>query len=121
MDTLHGDLTEMVELLAEALYVAWGELLALKDTPCPLPDEIVKKISERDALAATFETLPEELKAGLRYTYKAELKKAEYQGSDLSCPVDDEVIARLEADVEVLRRRSMVVPELREAARRLSP
>lgn len=114
------DLLEMVELLAEALAVVWCELAQLEDTPIPLPEEMRKALQERDALAATLKTLPEATRKSLHATYRAQLARA-HRDPELKVPILPEVFARLDASYEVLRRRAIAVPELREAVRRLGP
>lgn len=113
--------SEVIELLAEALATAWLELEQLRNTPWPMPDKVRKELDERDALAETFQTLPESQRVELRQVYTEKLGRASGRNDDLSAPVDAEVLAMIEAAYEVLRRQAIFDPALREAIRRLEP
>jgi hypothetical protein len=112
--------TELIEVLADALAVAWHELESLSGTPWPFPDKVVSELEQRDALVATLASLPDDVKRGLHETYRAALAKAT-RTAELEVPVDREVLAEIEAAYEIARRQSLFDPELRDAIRRLSP
>lgn len=85
-------------------------LISLSESDCspiewPMPDEIVEKLHEREALAATMRTLPESERERLRGVYEEEYKKV-----DLDVP-------SIELPAETVLHREEMIDELTERMR----
>lgn len=98
-------------LLVEALDGAHCELAHLDEMGTMLPDAVVKALEQRDALAETLKSLPDEERERLKPTYLAALEKAWVEEA-VAVPVREEVMRDLAGLSEVVRRRALVNRQL---------
>lgn len=124
------DLLEVAVELAMALEVAGTELVQLGDmTDVPMPQDVLDQLEERDALRETLRRLTTgpaaqrepRLRAAAMAVYREERARATRTDDAPAIPVDADVRRAVEAAFELLRRRQIVLPELREALRGVSP
>lgn len=97
---------ELTDLLAEvvvALRVAREELVALAESGAALPEDITKKLAERDALALTLKAAPAGALPALRAIYKEELAKVSVEGI-IGVAVLSDVTDQVDAAWESLAR-----------------
>lgn len=119
-----GELLELVGVLAAALAIAHDELHALTEEPLrdvPLDESVIKHLRQRDAFVETFGRLNDSAKvtkAQLRKVFEEELGKADrIEVTELHVPQLPEVRDALTEVCELLRRRALVEPSLRDAVR----
>lgn len=108
-------------LLVQALGRAEGELAQLDDIGIPVPEGIEKRLAEHRLLKATMQAAPEEWKGRLQQIYR-EQREAERQTfpereDDIDVPVDEHVLADIDALREPLRRQCALDDEIRASFR----
>jgi len=108
-----------VMLLAEALEAADDELSQLDGLKVPLPHSISEALDERLVLIATLRRAPAKVRDQLVAIYREERDSGEHIADtpDTEVPVDQEVMERLAALHELLRRAALVDEDVRAILR----
>lgn len=109
--------------VARALIMAWEELEQLAVTPVPLPEELLERQHEHEAMLDTLREAPEEWKPRLRGIYEATLARSGSlngpQWESAPATLLPGVLEGLEAVEELLRRAALVDPGVAEAMRQV--
>lgn len=97
-------LIRLVVDLVRALDAAHSELIGLAELDeVPMPEDILKELEQRDALAATMARLPEALKERARNVYAEEYAKATRHDNGPAPHVDADVMREIDAAFELMR------------------
>lgn len=109
--------------VAQALIMAWEELEQLAVTPVPLPEELLERQHEHEAMLDTLREAPEEWKPRLREIYEATLARSGSlngpQWESAPATLLPGVLEGLEAVEESLRRAALADPGVAEAMRQV--
>jgi post-segregation antitoxin (ccd killing protein) len=113
------DLLEVVVELWDALDVATTEFEMIEEADVPLPGKLLDELEQRVAMSRTLEWLLSEeqqpqLREAVQAKYREEFARAT-RTDDVKGHVSEEARERLRHARELVRRRRLLVPELRDA------
>lgn len=119
-DTL-DELLDLLAVMHHALVVAAGELMELSEMEQPLPDDLSVLLCEHEGMKVALQhatTAPAKTREQVIAVYRAAYNAHTPEYAMPVSPVLDDVLRQLEAGLELVRRRGLVVPAVGEALRR---